>query len=55
MCYTDINMGIGIVSGLGSVMIGEIVLKLFHIHSIPIHLLKVIGGVFCSDYSCIYP
>lgn len=43
--YADINMGIGIVIlGLGSVMIGEIVLKLFHIHSIPIHLLAVIGG-----------
>ena len=43
--FSDINMGIGVVIlGLGSVMIGEIVLKLFRITSIRIHLLGVIGG-----------
>jgi len=43
--YADINMGIGIVIlGLGSVMIGEIFTKLFHIKGIAWHLLAVIGG-----------
>lgn len=43
--FADINMGIGIVIlGLGSVMIGEIILKLFRVSSITIHLLGVIGG-----------
>ncbi len=43
--FADINMGIGIVIlGLGSVMIGEIFLKLFRIHKIGWHLLGVILG-----------
>lgn len=43
--FADINMGIGIVIlGLGSVMIGEIVLRFFHVTSITWHLLGVIAG-----------
>ena len=43
--FADINMGIGIVIlGLGSVMIGEIFLKLFRVNKISIHLLGVIIG-----------
>ncbi|TAH42606.1 MAG: ABC transporter permease [Bacteroidetes bacterium] len=43
--FADINMGIGIVIlGLGSVMIGEILLNLFKVRSITIHLLGVIAG-----------
>lgn len=43
--FADINMGIGIVIlGLGSVMIGEILLKFFKLRSISIQLLGVIGG-----------
>ena len=43
--FADINMGIGIVIlGLGSVMIGEIILKAIRVHKITLHLLGVIGG-----------
>jgi putative ABC transport system permease protein len=43
--FADINMGIGIVIlGLGSVMIGEIFLKLIHVKKILWHLLGVIAG-----------
>ena len=43
--FADIGMGIGIVIlGLGSVMIGEIVLRFFKIRSIAMHLLGVIAG-----------
>jgi putative ABC transport system permease protein len=43
--FADINMGIGIVIlGLGSVMIGEILLKLVRINKIIWHLLGVIAG-----------
>ena len=43
--FSDIGMGIGIVIlGLGSVMIGEIFMRLFKIHNITIHLLGVIAG-----------
>ncbi len=43
--FADINMGIGIVIlGLGSVMIGEIFSKTFHIRSVPVQLLLVIAG-----------
>ncbi len=43
--FADINMGIGIVIlGLGSVMIGEIFLKLIRVHKIIWHLLGVIVG-----------
>ena len=43
--FADINMGIGIVIlGLGSVMIGEILLNLFKVRSITMHLAGVIGG-----------
>jgi putative ABC transport system permease protein len=43
--YADINMGIGIVIlGLGSVMIGEIFLKLLRVTNIMWHLLAAIIG-----------
>jgi putative ABC transport system permease protein len=43
--FADINMGIGIVIlGLGSVMIGEIFLRMFHISKISMHLFGVIIG-----------
>ncbi len=43
--FADINMGIGIVIlGLGSVMIGEIFLKLIRVNKIGWHLLGVIAG-----------
>lgn len=43
--FSDIGMGIGIVIlGLGSVMIGEIFMRLLKIHNITIHLLGVIAG-----------
>jgi putative ABC transport system permease protein len=43
--FADIGMGIGIVIlGLGSVMIGEILLKFFKVQSIAMHLLGVIIG-----------
>ena len=43
--FADINMGIGIVIlGLGSVMIGEIILKAVRVNKITWHLLGVIGG-----------
>ena len=43
--FADIGMGIGIVIlGLGSVMIGEILMRFFKVKSIAKHLLVVIGG-----------
>lgn len=43
--FSDIGMGIGIVIlGLGSVMIGEITMKVFRINNIALHLLGVIAG-----------
>ena len=43
--FADINMGIGIVIlGLGSVMIGEIILNAIGVKKITWHLLGVIGG-----------
>jgi putative ABC transport system permease protein len=43
--FADINMGIGIVIlGLGSVMIGEMLLDMLKVRSISLHLLGVIGG-----------
>jgi putative ABC transport system permease protein len=43
--FADINMGIGIVIlGLGSVMIGEIFLRLIRVNKIGWHLLGVIAG-----------
>jgi putative tryptophan/tyrosine transport system permease protein len=43
--FTDINMGIGIViTGLGSVLIGETLIKWWNIRSIAISLLVVITG-----------
>jgi len=43
--FADINMGIGIVIfGLGAVMMGESVLSLLGVQSIPIRLLGVIFG-----------
>ena len=43
--FSDIGMGIGIVIlGLGSVMIGEIVMRLLKIQSISMHLMGVIAG-----------
>ncbi len=43
--FSDIGMGIGIVIlGLGSVMIGEIFMRLLKIRNIAIHLLGVIAG-----------
>jgi putative tryptophan/tyrosine transport system permease protein len=43
--YADINMGVGIVIlGLGSVMIGEILVKVFRSAGILTQLLAVIGG-----------
>ncbi len=43
--FSDIGMGIGIVIlGLGSVMIGEILMQLLKIHNIAIHLLGVLAG-----------
>jgi putative ABC transport system permease protein len=43
--FADIGMGIGIVIlGLGSVMIGEVVLKKFHISNMAVHFAGVIIG-----------
>ena len=43
--FADIGMGIGIVIlGLGSVMIGEIILKLMDVRNIALHILGVIAG-----------
>lgn len=43
--FADINMGIGIViSGLGAVMIGESILKLFHSQKLFLHILFVLIG-----------
>jgi putative ABC transport system permease protein len=43
--FTDINMGIGIViTGLGSVLIGDALIKWWGITSIPLQLLLVVSG-----------
>lgn len=43
--FTDINMGIGIViTGLGSVLIGDTVIKWFNIRGIGLQLVTVLGG-----------
>jgi putative ABC transport system permease protein len=43
--FTDINMGIGIViTGLGSVLIGDTLIKWFNIRSIALQLAVVLAG-----------
>jgi putative ABC transport system permease protein len=43
--FTDINMGIGIViTGLGSVLIADALIKWFNIKAIPLQLLLVLSG-----------